>query len=66
MIASLSLELNEARSAKEECENRLEFSEEALCAWKEEARKRKAEAARLSCRVRRFGGNPSHTAERVT
>ena len=49
-------ELSRCESEKHEVKEELEKEKETSCVWKEEAKERGKEAARLKRRVRRFGG----------
>lgn len=78
-ITSLKSELNETRAMGGECESNLEYCEEEVQAWKEEARERKVDATNLSrsteilwwnrngksTPVCRFGGRLSRATEKT-
>ena len=47
-------ELNETQATREECKGKLECRENEVQAWKEEAKKQKADVAKMNRRVERF------------
>jgi len=50
----LKSELNETRATREECEGKLECCEEEVQVWKGEAKRQKADTAKMNRWVERF------------